>query len=65
MSELIVITADDAYLKAKSGEALLVCAYEDDERFAKFNVEGAISFKEFAAMIPELPKDREIIFYCA
>jgi hypothetical protein len=65
MSELIIITSDDAYMKAKSGVALLVCAYDDDEKFARFNLEGAISLKDFEAMIPELSKDREIIFYCA
>lgn len=64
MSELIIITADDAYKKAMSGEALLVCAY-DDERFEKFNLEGAISFREFEALVPALARDREIIFYCA
>lgn len=65
MSELIVITSDDAYMKARSGAALLVCAYDDDERFVRFNLEGAISLKDFESMIPELSKDREIIFYCA
>lgn len=65
MSELIVITSDDAYMKARSGAALLVCAYDDDERFVRFNLEGAISLKDFESMIPALSKDREIIFYCA
>lgn len=64
MSELIIITADDAYKKMITGEALLVCAYED-ERCQKFNLEGAISFREFESMVPGLAKDREIIFYCA
>ena len=64
MSELIIITADDAYKKTISGEALLVCAY-DDKRCEKFNLEGAISFREFESMAPGLSHDREIIFYCA
>lgn len=65
MSELIIITADDAYRKTMSGEALLVCAYNDDEMFEKFNLEGAISFRDFQVMVPGLTHDREIIFYCA
>jgi len=65
MPELIIITADDAYKKAVSGEALLVCAYDDDERFTRFNLEGAISLKAFESLIPSLPKKKEIIFYCA
>lgn len=65
MSELIIITADDAYRKTTSGEALLVCAYSDDGMFEKFNLEGAISFRDFQAAVPGLARDREIIFYCA
>jgi hypothetical protein len=65
MSELTIITTDDAYRKAKSGEALLVCAYEDDDRFGKFNLDEAISYKTFESLLPTISKDREIIFYCA
>ena len=65
MSELIVITADDTYAKVKEGKALLVCAYDDEVRFAKFHLEGAIPLKELEARLPKLPKDQEIIFYCA
>jgi hypothetical protein len=65
MAELTIITADDSYERTKSGEALLVCAYEDKERFENFHLEGAISFREFESRISTLPKDRQIIFYCA
>jgi len=65
MSELIVITADDAHKRVQAGKALLVCAYDDDARFAKYRLEGAISLRELEARLPDLPKDREIIFYCA
>jgi len=65
MSELIVITPDDVYKKVRSGKALLVCAYEQEEKFVKFRLEGAISLKELESRLPELPKDREIVFYCA
>jgi len=58
---MIIITADDAYKKTISGEALLVCAY-DDERFEKFNLEGAISFREFESMVPGSPATGRLFF---
>ena len=65
MSELIVVSPDDAYERAKSGRALLVCAYDDEVRYTKFRLEGSIPLQELEAKLPELPKDHEIIFYCA
>ncbi|MEN6464502.1 MAG: ArsR family transcriptional regulator [Syntrophaceae bacterium] len=65
MTEAERITPEDAYSKVKSGEAILVCAYNDDEAFKKNRLEGAISYGEFSSMVPALAKDREIIFYCA
>lgn len=46
------------------GGALLVCAYDSQEKFEQNHLEGAISLDEFHAMSDSLPKDREIIFYC-
>jgi rhodanese-related sulfurtransferase len=65
MSELIVITPDDIYNRVRAGKALLVCAYDEEEKFVKFRLEGAISLKELESQLPKLPKDREIVFYCA
>jgi hypothetical protein len=59
------ITPQDAYEKVKTGQAILVCGYEDKERFSALRLEMAISFDEFQKMLPALSKDREIIFYCA
>jgi hypothetical protein len=59
------ITPQDAYEKVKAREAILVCGYEDEERFKALRLEMAISFDEFQKMLPTLPMDREIIFYCA
>ena len=64
MSEPERITAEEVYGKLKSGKALLVCAYEDEERFKKLRLEGAISFSAFKSKLPSLSKDQEIIFYC-
>lgn len=59
------VTPEQIYPKVRSGEALLVCAYESDARFRQVNLEGAISLEEFKSLRPTLPKDREIVFYCA
>ena len=65
MAEPVRISPQDARKKIESDDALLVCAYTSDERFKKNRLEGAISFDEFMSMKLKLPKDREIIFYCA
>ncbi len=47
----------------ESGRLLLVCAYEDEARFRRMELEGAISFQEFQSRLPSLSKDQEIVFY--
>jgi len=42
---------------------LLVCGYEDDQKFRKFRLEGAIAFSEFQAGLSSRSKEDEIIFY--
>jgi hypothetical protein len=58
------VTAEEVHDKLKSGKALLVCAYEDEEKFKKLQLEGAISFNAFKSKLPSLSKDQEIVFYC-
>jgi rhodanese-related sulfurtransferase len=65
MTEPLRISAEDVRQKVTSGSALLVCAYDDEEKFKKLHLEGAISFAEFKSKLPSLKKDDEIIFYCA
>lgn len=61
----IRITPKEAYEKVKAGQALLVCGYEDEEKFKAMQLEMALSFSEFQKTLPALPKDKEIVFYCA
>lgn len=63
MGEPKRITPGEAHEKVKSGKTLLVCAYEDDAKFKKMQLEGAISFNEFKSKLPSLSKDQEIVFY--
>ena len=59
------ISAADARRAVQDGGALLVCAYDDEAKCASMRLEGAVSLREFRDTLPSLPKDREIVFYCA
>ena len=65
MAEVARITPQEAHSRVSAGRALLVCAYENPARFAENHLDGAISIKEFRARRDTLPRDQEIIFYCA
>ena len=59
------ISAEEVYAKVKTGNALLVCAYESDEKYEKFKIDGSIPFSKFTGILSSLPKTQEIIFFCA
>ena len=63
MTEPIRVTPEEVHEKVKSGKTLLVCAYEDEAKFKKMQLEGAISLSEFISQLPELANDQEIVFY--
>lgn len=63
MAETVRISPEVARQKVLSNAAILVCAYEDAEKFRKMHLEGAISFNEFKNKAASLPKEQEIIFY--
>jgi hypothetical protein len=63
MTEPTRIPAEEARRKVTSGEAMLVCAYEDEEKFRKMHLQDAISLQEFKTRLPALSKEQEIIFY--
>jgi hypothetical protein len=57
------ITPEEVHGQVKSGKTLLVCAYEDEAKFKKMQLEGAISLGGFVSRLPELANDQEIVFY--
>lgn len=57
------VTPEEVHQKLKSGKVILVCAYEDEMKFRKMQLEGAISLNEFKSKLPSLTKDQEIVFY--
>ena len=64
MSEPVRISVNEARQKVISGQALLVCAYDDAEKFKKNQLEGALFFPELLSRLPALNKSQKIIFYC-
>ena len=65
MAEPFRIPPEEVRSKVTSGTALLVCGYDDDDKFRANYLEGAISFADFKSKLPSLSKDQEIVFYCA
>ena len=64
MAEIQRIGVQEAREKVRSKAALLVCAYDDEEKYNKMRLEGAIPLARLEARAATLPKDKEIIFYC-
>jgi hypothetical protein len=65
MSEPIRISPQEARQKVTAGQALLVCAYDDADKFKTNHLEGALSFSDLRARLHGLAKNQEMIFYCA
>ena len=59
------ISPDEAHDHLESGNAMLVCAYDSEEKFRQNHLEGAISLDEFRHEDDTLPQNYEVIFYCA
>jgi len=57
------ISPEEVYQKLILGKALLVCAYEDEAKFRKMQLQGAILLNEFKSKLPSLVKDQEIVVY--
>ncbi len=65
MTDVPRIDVREAKGKVEAGQALLVCAYDNNDKFARNHLDGAISFAELLKKSESLPMDQEIIFYCA
>jgi hypothetical protein len=63
MANIERISAQQAHAKTKANQALLVCAYEDDAKYQRLNLDGSISFASLQSRAASLPKTQEIIFY--
>ncbi len=63
MLEPVRVPPEEARKKVLSGEAMLVCAYEDETKFRRLHLEGAVSLRELKDKVASLSRQREIIFY--
>jgi hypothetical protein len=63
MADIQRISVQQAHAKTKANQALLVCAYEDETKCQRLNLEGSISFTSLQSRAASLPKTQEIIFY--
>jgi hypothetical protein len=57
------ISPAEARDKMQKGQALLVCAYDDEAKCAQIRVDGSMSFKDFQGRLSSFPRNQEIIFY--
>ena len=64
MAEIERINVEEARRKTRSGDALLVCAYDDEAKCEAMRLEGSISLADLEARLASGPRDQEIIFYC-
>ena len=65
MTQPLRISAEETRQRVSAGSALLVCAYDDEEKFKNNHLQGAISLSEFKSKLPSISPDQEVIFYCA
>ena len=63
MGEPRRIPPEEVREKVLSESALLVCAYNDEEKFKRLQLENAISLGNFYSKVESLHKEQEIIFY--
>jgi hypothetical protein len=63
MGEPRRLPPEEVRKKVQSGSTLLVCAYDDEEKFKRIQLENAISLGNFSSKVSSLPREQEIIFY--
>jgi len=65
MNQETRISPEEARRRMTEAGALLVCAYENEEKCRKIALEGAIPLNRFRERLPALSVEQEIIFFCA
>jgi hypothetical protein len=59
------VSANDVREKVENNVSMLVCAYDDDDKFKGVHLDGAISLNDFKSKTDTMGKDQEVFFYCA
>ncbi len=63
MSDIERISPEEVRNRVQSGNAILVCAYDSDDKYGKMKLDGSKSLSEFRSGISGIEKNREIIFF--
>lgn len=64
MAEIRRMKPQEAQRKVQAGEALFVCAYDDEETCSQMRLEKTMTMRELNSRRRELPTTQEMIFYC-
>lgn len=65
MPDVPRIEAEEARRKVQAGKALLICGYAEEAKCDRIRLEGSLTLSELESRLPSLPRDQELIFYCA
>lgn len=64
MSEIERIEPQPAHQHSRESDALLICAYEDEDKCRDMALSGSIPLARLSGRERELDKGTELIFYC-
>ncbi len=64
MADIQRIPVGEARQHAQNGQAMLVCAYTEEEKCNQMMLEGALNMAELEKRLPSMRKEQELIFYC-
>ena len=63
MSDIERVSPERVREEVNSGNALLVCAYDNDYKYGKMRLDGSIALSKFKSEVSAIAKNKEIIFY--
>ena len=63
MSDIERVSPERVREEVNSGNALLVCAYDNDDKYGKMRLDGSIALSKFKSEVSAIAKNKEIIFY--
>lgn len=59
------IDAQQAQNRLSAGDALLVCAYDDEQKCRSMQFGGALTLQEFERRKATIDRSSDILLYCA
>lgn len=58
------VSIQDALAATKDEHAVVVCAYDDQQKCEEMRVKNGWTLQEFQNKQDDLPKDTRLVFYC-